>query len=74
MPLKHIRRMKDVKELALDETNCEEVNNDNKDGHIRLFCPITQAEFNGFNRFKFNWGCRCLFSCKAEKEIGSKSI
>ena len=32
-------------------------------------CPLTQKEYNGFNKFLAYWDCGCIVSADAEKEI-----
>ncbi|EGR32489.1 hypothetical protein IMG5_081230 [Ichthyophthirius multifiliis] len=55
--LSHIRKIKDVKEVNLQE-------NIDKNSEYKFFCPLTQIDFNGMNKFVGLWSCGCVFSEK----------
>jgi hypothetical protein len=35
-------------------------------------CPITEMEYNGFNKFVALWSCGHVFSARALKEVHTK--
>jgi len=65
MPLafNHIRRVRDFKEV----TGVQQASEGGT-----LACPVSGAEFNGFNKFYFVWCCGCLLADEAIKELKMK--
>lgn len=75
---KHIKSLKDVKDLKL--TNNPEFTKDEgkKEGAIDhraapYICPVLGLEMSGKFRFVALWSCGCVFSERALKEIGTKN-
>lgn len=69
---KHIRSLKDVKELNLTANST--FKKDQADGGLdfqasRYICPVVGIEMNGRHRFCFLWRCGCVFSERALKEV-----
>ena len=58
---RHIRKLKDVQ-------NVKATFKDN-DGEQIIVCPVSQREMNGFHPFVIIWGCGCLISEEACKEL-----
>ena len=61
---RHIKKLKDVKEAKVETKD-----NNDSNGPIHMICPLTQRDFNGFNRFLIVWGCGCVLSEEAAKEL-----
>lgn len=74
---KHIRTLKDVKELNLTENSGFQSKGANKgDQYVDLhdscyICPVVGLEMNGKYRFCFLWKCGCVISERAIKEVKS---
>lgn len=75
---KHIRNLKDVKELKLTENPAfeEELKGERADAYqdfqaCRYICPVVGIEMNGRYKFCFLWKCGCVFSERALKEVKS---
>uniref|UniRef100_A0A0N4ZSK3 Replication termination factor 2 n=1 Tax=Parastrongyloides trichosuri TaxID=131310 RepID=A0A0N4ZSK3_PARTI len=74
---KHIKNMKDVKELKLTD-NKEYIDNVDKGDTFKdhnktpFICPVTFLPMNGIHNFYVNWKCGCVFSEKALKEVKTK--
>ena len=73
---KHIRNLKDVKELKLTANPALE-SKDQASSHSdtqvsRYICPVVGVEMNGRHKFCYLWNCGCVFSERALKEIPSK--
>lgn len=75
---KHIRSLKDTKELQLTENAAfeEKANGEKADGYqdfqaCRYVCPVVGIEMNGRYKFCFLWKCGCVFSERALKEVKS---
>ncbi|KAK6106600.1 Rtf2 RING-finger family protein [Brugia pahangi] len=72
---KHIKSLKDVKELKLtDNKEYKESGADKgdiyKDHNIAPFCcPVTGISMNGNHSFTVNWRCGCVISGKAIEEV-----
>ncbi|CAG9857942.1 unnamed protein product [Phyllotreta striolata] len=66
---KHVKSLKDVRELKLTE-NPEAGKNDSSAAYI---CPVLGLEMTGKFRFVALWSCGCAFSERALKEIGTKT-
>jgi hypothetical protein len=62
---RHIQKLKDVKEAKVQLTP----NPSGKEEGIVIICPLSQIEFNGFHPFQMVWGCGCVFSQQAAKEL-----
>lgn len=71
---KHIKNMKDIKELKLTD-NKEYIDNVDKGDTFKdhnktpFICPVTFLPMNGIHTFYVNWKCGCVFSEKALKEV-----
>lgn len=75
---KHIKSLKDVKQLNLTknpefkpETNKKDRTPDEKNSPY--ICPVLGLEMSGKFRFVALWSCGCAFSERALKEIGTKN-
>ncbi|XP_022091407.1 protein RTF2 homolog [Acanthaster planci] len=72
---KHIRGLKDVKELNLTPNPAFEKKGKQKedlDNSISQYiCPVTGLQMNGHYKFCFLWDCGCVLSEKALKEVKS---
>lgn len=76
---KHIRSLKDVKELKLTENPAFETQlskGEKADAYqdfqaSRYICPVVGIEMNGRYKFCFLWKCGCVFSERALKEVKS---
>lgn len=75
---KHIRSLKDTKELQLTENPAFEVKNNGEKADsyqdfqaCRYVCPVVGIEMNGRYKFCFLWKCGCVFSERALKEVKS---
>jgi len=60
---RHIRKLKDVKELKV------EMRENKEDGTNIIICPVSKIDFNGFHPFLLSWSCGCVFSEEAAKEL-----
>lgn len=78
---KHIRTLKDVKQLVLTKSTPRVPKDIKSNGHAadayldyqasNYICPITGLEMNGRYRFRFSWKCGCVFSERGLKEVPS---
>lgn len=73
---KHIRSLKDVKELQLTENTAYEEKGEKADSYqdfqaSKYVCPVVGIEMNGRYKFCFLWKCGCAFSERALKEVKS---
>lgn len=68
---KHIKSLKDVKDLKL--TKNPEFSKDENGRAAPYICPVLGLEMNGTFRFVAVWSCGCVFSERALKEIGTKN-
>ena len=59
---RHIRKLKDVKDIKANFKI-------QADGTKVIVCPVSQHELNGFHPFMAVWGCGCVFSEDAFKEL-----
>jgi len=72
---KHIKSLKDVKELVLTPNPAFDHQHINKGDEYKDYnvspyiCPIVGLEMNGNHRFIINWKCGCVVSEKAAKEL-----
>lgn len=60
---RHIRKLKDIKEIKAEFKKEEE------DGAQIIVCPVSKRELNGFHPFLAVWGCGCVLSEEAAKEL-----
>ncbi|KAJ8674080.1 hypothetical protein QAD02_005342 [Eretmocerus hayati] len=72
----HIKSLKDVKTLNLTPNPAftgEDAKNGGyvEDGKSAYICPVAGIEMNGKYKFCFIWGCGCVISERALKEIKS---
>ena len=58
---RHILKLKDVKIVKATFKD--------NDGEQIIVCPVSQREMNGFHPFVIIWGCGCLISEEACKEL-----
>ncbi len=56
---RHIKKLKDVRDIKAAF----------KDGEETMVCPVSQREMNGFHPFVVLWGCGCVLSEEACKEL-----
>lgn len=78
---KHIRSLKDVKQLVLTKKIRKVPKDFKSNGHAAdayldfqasdYICPISGLEMNGRYRFCFSWKCGCVFSERGLKEVPS---
>ena len=74
---RHIRSLKDVKELVLTQKNGKAKGRGHAaDAYLDFqasdyICPIAGIEMNGRYRFCFSWKCGCVFSERGLKEVPS---
>ncbi|XP_014244116.1 protein RTF2 homolog [Cimex lectularius] len=73
---KHIKNLKDVKELQLTPNpvfNASAIKGDSYDDHLSApyICPLVGIEMNGNFKFCFSWSCGCVLSERAFKELKS---
>lgn len=78
---KHIRSLKDVKQLVLTKKIRKAPKDFKSNGHAAdayldfqasdYICPISGLEMNGRYRFCFSWKCGCVFSERGLKEVPS---
>ena len=70
---RHIKKLKrDVRELQGLQTRELDEGRGESEGVV-IVCPITQTEYNGFNKFVVSWPCGCIFSEEALKELKIKN-
>lgn len=74
---KHIKSLKDVKDIVLTTNPEYKADDDKKEGSVDeracpYICPITGLEMSGKFRFVALWTCGCVFSERAFKQIQSK--
>ncbi|KAL1505998.1 hypothetical protein ABEB36_005436 [Hypothenemus hampei] len=74
---KHIRSLKDVKDLNLTKNSEYKAQADKKEGSVDhrvapYMCPVLGLEMSGKSRFVAVWNCGCVFSERAYKEIDAK--
>nr|XP_023021105.1 protein RTF2 homolog [Leptinotarsa decemlineata] len=75
---KHIKSLKDVKDLKLTENPEFMKDEGKKDGSLDhraapYVCPVLGLEMSGKFRFVAVWSCGCVFSERALKEIGTNN-
>lgn len=75
---KHIKNLKDVKQLNLTKNPAYEADKSKQDGTpdekgAPYICPVLSLEMSGKFRFVALWSCGCVFSERALKEIGTKN-
>jgi hypothetical protein len=80
---KHIRSLKDVKQLVLTKKIRKVPKDMKNNGHAadayldfqasEYICPISGLEMNGRYRFCFSWKCGCVFSERGLKEVPSST-
>lgn len=75
---KHIKSLKDVKQLNLTKNPEFNKNSSKKNGTpdekgSPYICPVLSLEMSGKFRFVVLWSCGCAFSERALKEIGTKN-
>lgn len=75
---KHIKNLKDVKQLNLTKNPEFKKDGSKKDGspddkNSPYICPVLGLEMSGKFRFVAIWSCGCTFSERALKEIGTKN-
>ncbi|XP_078586839.1 replication termination factor 2-like [Branchiostoma floridae x Branchiostoma japonicum] len=77
--IQHIRGLKDVKELQLTENPARKDGKpDSGDAYAdhqaaKYICPVVGLEMSGRYQFCFLWGCGCVFSERALKEVQTKT-
>ncbi|KAG8288716.1 Protein RTF2 [Homalodisca vitripennis] len=74
---RHIRNLKDIKELNLTPNPAFQESAEKGDGYVDrqsapYICPVIGLEMNGKFKFSFIWGCGCVMSERALKEIKTK--
>ncbi|XP_054278265.1 replication termination factor 2 [Macrosteles quadrilineatus] len=74
---RHIRNLKDVKELILTPNPAFKEGAEKGDGYVDRqcaphICPVIGIEMNGKFKFSFIWSCGCVMSERALKEIKTK--
>ncbi|KAJ8935059.1 hypothetical protein NQ318_002688 [Aromia moschata] len=75
---KHIKSLKDVKDLKLTVNPEFKKDEDKREGSldnraVPYICPVLGLEMNGKFRFVAVWSCGCVFSERALKEIGTNT-
>lgn len=75
---KHIKNLKDVKNLNLTKNKEFKIDDDKKEGIVDhrvspYICPVLGLEMSGKFRFVALWSCGCVFSERAYKEIATKN-
>ena len=74
---RHIRNLKDIKELVLTSNAAFKADANKGDAYdnnlqsAEYICPVIGIEMNGKFRFCFIWTCGCVMSERAIKEIKS---
>lgn len=71
--MKHIRSLKDVKELKLTTNPAYGSEDSNNSKHVPFICKLIGLEMSGKFRFVGLWSCGCVMSEKALKEIAGES-
>lgn len=74
---KHIKNLKDVKELKLAPNPEYKPEDEKKEGSTDdracpYICPITGLEMSGKFKFIALWSCGCVISERVFKQIGDK--
>lgn len=74
---KHIKSMKDVRELRLTPNPEYKADEKKKDGTMDeraapYICPIAGLEMSGNYKFMAFWSCGCVISERAFKQISDK--
>uniref|UniRef100_A0A1B6MPX8 Replication termination factor 2 n=1 Tax=Graphocephala atropunctata TaxID=36148 RepID=A0A1B6MPX8_9HEMI len=74
---RHIRNLKDIKELKLTPNPAFQDGAEKGDGYVDrqsapYICPVIGLEMNGKFKFSFIWGCGCVMSERSLKEIKTK--
>lgn len=75
----HLRGLKDLKQLNLTENRTySKAKSEKGDGYIdtqdaKYICPVVGLEMNGMYKFSFLWGCGCVLSERALKEVKGTS-
>lgn len=74
---KHIKSLRDVKDLQLTKNPEFKGGEDKKEGTVDhrgspYICPVLKLEMSGQFRFVVPWNCGCVFSERAYKEIATK--
>lgn len=59
---RHIRKLRDVREVQAEFKAGEE-------GSQIIICPVSKRELNGFHPFIGIWGCGCVLSEEAAREL-----
>lgn len=75
---KHVKSLKDIKQLNLTKNPEFKKDSNKKDGTpdekgAPYLCPVLGLEMSGKFRFVALWSCGCVFSERALKEIGTKN-
>ncbi|XP_030754019.1 replication termination factor 2-like [Sitophilus oryzae] len=75
---RHIKTLKDVQDVNLTKNPEYKNEDDKKEGSVDhraspYICPVLGLEMDGKFRFVAVWGCGCVFSERAYKEIGTKN-
>ncbi|CAG9818276.1 unnamed protein product [Phaedon cochleariae] len=75
---RHIKSLKDVKDVKLTNNPEFKGGEDKKEGSLDhrsapYVCPVLSLEMSGKSRFVALWSCGCVFSERALKEIGTKN-
>lgn len=73
----HIRNLKDIKDLQLTPNPAFKPSAEKGDAYVDrqsspFICPVIGLEMNGKFRFVFLWGCGCVVSERALKEVKTK--
>lgn len=66
---RHIRKLKDVKEVKANCTINKESDSNHSQQYVQIVCPLTQIDFTGFNGFYAVWDCGCILSEDAIKQL-----
>nr|AEE62670.1 unknown [Dendroctonus ponderosae] len=74
---KHIKSLRDVKDLQLTKNLESKGDEDKKEGTVDhrgspYICPVLKLEMSGQFRFVAIWSCGCVFSERAYKELAIK--
>ncbi|XP_060531363.1 replication termination factor 2 [Cylas formicarius] len=74
---RHIRSLKDVKDLNLTKNpeykDQDKKNEPSRDECAPYICPVLGLEMGGKFRFVALWSCGCVFSERAYKEVNSRT-
>ena len=60
---RHIKKLKDIKEVRAEYKTSQD------DASKIIVCPVSKRELNGFHPFLAVWGCGCVISDEAAKEL-----